>query len=221
MKKTALLVSVFLIAALTCCAALASGSHLPYTQETMPAPEVGSLVMLEEEFEDNPVLQFSLKIPAQLEEDIAAIEAAGGSVTVRTEARIQGEEEWEVLWTSQTGAHAGDVRAYVVSIAEDGEIIPRSTMLELRCCYCVEQFDPNTHEYIEEFDSAYSGIYRVNEDTGIEPAPTADPNATQEPEPAPEPKKSAGKLLLYFLIALAEAALVAGIVIAAKKKKNK
>ncbi len=84
----------------------------------------------------------------------------------------------------------------------------------------MEQFDPNTHEYIEEFDSAYSGIYRVNEDTGVEPAPTADPNATQEPEPAPEPKNGAGKLLLYFLIALAEAALVAGIVIAAKKKKN-
>ena len=219
MKKTALLIAVFMIAALACCAALAGGSHLPYTQETMPAPEVCSLEMLEEEFEDNPVLQFSLKIPAQLEEDIAAIEAAGGSVTIRTEARIQGEEEWEVLWTSQTGAHKGDIRAYVVSIAEDGEIIPRSTMLELRCCYCVEQFDPITHEYIEEFDSAYSGIYRVNEDTGIEPAPTADPSATQEPEPA-APKKSAGKFLLYFLIALAEAALVAGIVIIAKKKKN-
>lgn len=220
MKKTALLTAVFMIAALICCTALASASHLPYTQETMPAPEVCSLVMLEEEFEENPVLQFSLKIPAQLEEDIAAIEALGGSVTVRTEARIQGEEEWEVLWTNQNGAHAGDIRGYVVSIAEDGEIIPRSTMLELRCCYCVEQYDPDTHEYIEEFDSAYSGIYRVNEDTGIEPAPTAEPTETQEPEHAP-PKKAAGKFLVYFLIALAEAALVAGIVIVAKKKKNK
>ncbi len=220
MKKFALLIAALLIAAaLTVgAAALAGGSHLPYTPETMPAPEICSLKMLDEQLEDNPIIEFSLKIPAGLEEDIAAIEEAGGSVTIRTEVRIRGEEEWEVLWTSQNGAHAGDIRGFVVSVAEDGEIIPRSTMLELRCCYCVEQYDPITNEYIEEFDSAYSGIYLVNEDTGVTPGEvTTDPKQAETPEPA-APTKMAGKLLPYLAIAVAEAALVAAIILIVKTK---
>lgn len=217
--------AILLIAAvgLTAFAALAEDefvTRMPLTRDTIPAPQIEGLYMLDEELEENPIIQFHLHIPVELARDIEAIENAGGSVTIRAEARIAGEEEWEVLWISQNGAHEGDIRGYVVSIAEDGEIIQREKNLELRCCFCVEQYDP-TGEFVLSFDSDYSSTMTVNKDT-VPPEPTT-PEPEAEPTSAvPEKEtKSAGKRIgLYAAIAVVEIAAVAAIVLLIRKKRG-
>lgn len=111
----------------------------PLTQDDLPAPVITGLRMTDEEFNDNPVVAYTLTVPDELATNAAKLEAFGGRIWIYTQARVQGDSEWIDLqgdWIVKAGEMKSDLFNLV---NEDRPVIDKGTVIELRCRYGCEQ----------------------------------------------------------------------------------
>lgn len=111
----------------------------PLTQDDLPAPVITGLRMTDEEFNDNPVVAYTLTVPDELATNAAKLEAFGGRIWIYTQARVQGDTEWVDLqgdWIVKAGEMKSDLFNLV---NDDRPVIDKGTVIELRCRYGCEQ----------------------------------------------------------------------------------
>ena len=111
----------------------------PLTKDDLPAPVITGLRMTDEEFNDNPVVAYTLTVPDELATNNAKLEAFGGRIWIYTQARVQGDTEWVDLqgdWIIKAGEMKSDLFNLV---NEDRPVIDKGTVIELRCRYGCEQ----------------------------------------------------------------------------------
>ena len=111
----------------------------PLTKDDLPAPVITGLRMTDEEFNDNPVVAYTLTVPDELATNTAKLEAFGGRIWIYTQARVQGDTEWVDLqgdWIVKAGEMKSDLFNLV---NEDRPVIDKGTVIELRCRYGCEQ----------------------------------------------------------------------------------
>lgn len=111
----------------------------PLTQDDLPAPVITGLRMTDEEFNDNPVVAYTLTVPDELATNVAKLEAFGGRIWIYTQARVQGDTEWVDLqgdWIVKAGEMKSDLFNLV---SDERPVIDKGTVIELRCRYGCEQ----------------------------------------------------------------------------------
>ena len=160
-----------------------AGAFTPYTAETMHAPEVSDLTLTDETVGGGPVVSFMLDVPERLVCDLVVIDYAGGSVTLNAEARINGEGEWKSVQLDKIQIESGRMKAYLSDVAV-GETTAENSLIELRASYSVQQYDPITMDFINEFDTPYSETLSIG---SSDPHETAAPGGSAAPDPSAEP----------------------------------
>lgn len=131
----------------------------PLTKADLPAPVITGLRMTDEEFNDNPVVAFTLTVPDKLAADLTALEAFGGGISVETEARVKGDTEWTLMQNSDWTVRAGEMKSALISLSNEAHPnIPKDTEIELRCRYRCSQPDQ------EDFWSDYSKVISFGSD---------------------------------------------------------
>ena len=91
------------------------------------------------------------------------INTAGGIYRVEVEARVKGTTEWINLNLSGD-VTTGELKAFLVYLAKEGEIIPEGTEIELRAYYYVQQ------DGQAEIKSSYSKVIGFgSDDIYVEP----------------------------------------------------
>lgn len=110
----------------------------PLTAEDLTAPVITGLRMTDKEFNDNPIVAFTLTVPETLAENAAKVTAAGGQIVIEVEARVQGDENFVGLqgdWIIR----GGEMESALFSLVNDERPnIPKDTIVELRCRYCYD-----------------------------------------------------------------------------------
>lgn len=107
----------------------------PLTAEDLTAPVITGLRMTDKEFNDNPIVAFTLTVPETLAENAAKVTAAGGQIVIEVEARVQGDENFVGLqgdWIIR----GGEMESALFSLVNDERPnVPKDTVIELRCRY--------------------------------------------------------------------------------------
>ena len=107
----------------------------PLTKEDLAAPVITSLRMTDKEFNDNPIVAFTLTVPDKLMENATVVEAHGGGITIEVEARVQGDAEFTPLqgdWIIR----AGEMESALFALANESRpTVPKDSVIELRCRY--------------------------------------------------------------------------------------
>ena len=156
----------------------------PPTAETLDAPEISDLFETGEEFNEYPIVGYTLTVPDKLNADLTEITARGGYISISTEARVKGNDEWKELqgdWDVKGGTLYSDI------LALDGEGKPlyKGTEIEFRARYFCQIRMNNNDEVIAEFNSRYSDVLTVTlENDYIPPVvvpPVDDPVDDVEP----------------------------------------
>ncbi len=166
-------------------------AYTPYTAETMPVPDISELAVSAEKLNGIPVVSFVLNVPDKLANDFAVIDYAGGSVVLTAEARV-GDGEWKSVQLEKLWVENGRLNAYLVNEPKDA-VISKDMQVELRAGYSVRQFDPETMEFINEFDTPYSNAISSNgADTPGGTDPTNDPAPSASPQPGGQGNEKSG-----------------------------
>ena len=66
----------------------------PLTKDDLTAPVITSLRMTDKEFNDNPVVAFTLTVPDELAANATKVEADGGGIVIEVWARVKGDKEF-------------------------------------------------------------------------------------------------------------------------------
>ena len=61
----------------------------PLTKADLDAPVITGLRMTDKEFNDNPIVAFTLSVPDKLIENATKVEAHGGGITIEVWARVK------------------------------------------------------------------------------------------------------------------------------------
>ena len=113
----------------------------PLTKADLPAPEITGLRMTDHDFNDNPVVAFTLTVPDALAKNATELEAHGGGIVIEVEGRVKGDPEFVGLqgdWIIK----AGEMEAALFSLVNDDRpTVPKDAEVELRCRYCMRQPD--------------------------------------------------------------------------------
>ena len=129
------------------------------------APTITGLRLTDEQFNDNPVVAFTLTVPETVAQQKARVEAANGMFRVEVEARVKGTTEWKDLHVAGD-ITTGELTAALIYLAEPGKVITAGTEIELRARYLIGQ---------SEQDDFYSGYSKVigfgSDDIAISDAP--------------------------------------------------
>lgn len=188
------------------------------------APEISGLRMTDETFNDNPVVAFTLTVPEELAKMATEAAAKGGLILVETFARVKGDEEWTLMSNSDWDVRPGELKCALITLAKEGETIPKDTEIELRCRYRVSGVEE------EDIYSDYSRIITFGSDE-IGNGGSQTPAGVTEPED-PAPQKTKCKvcgicpfqplgICLFIWLAIILAVVIAVIIIASKAKKKK
>ena len=121
------------------------------------APTITGLRMTEERFNDNPVVAFTLTVPASVAEQKARVAAANGTFRVEVEARVKGTTEWKDLHVAGD-VTTGELEAALIYLAEPGKPVAAGTEIELRARYLIGQAGQ------DDFYSAYSKVIGFGSD---------------------------------------------------------
>ncbi|MBO4501415.1 MAG: hypothetical protein J5760_04155, partial [Clostridia bacterium] len=106
------------------------------TEEDLPAPVITGLRMTDKEFNDNPVVAFTLTVPDELAANITKVSAAGGGIYIDTYARVKGDEEWTLMGNTDWVISAGERECALITLINEAHPnIPEGTVIELRCRY--------------------------------------------------------------------------------------
>ncbi len=188
------------------------------------APTITGLRLTDEEFNDNPVVAFTLTVSDTLAAQKAQIAAANGTLRVEVEARVKGTTEWKDLHVAGE-VTTGELTAALIYLAEPGQVIPAGTEIELRARYLVGQAGQ------EDFYSNYSKVIGFGSDdisiadqgttTGTGDAATEDAESAKQKckicHFCPQPLG----LCIFIWIAIIVAVLVVGAIVALVLKKQK
>ncbi|MBO4413293.1 MAG: hypothetical protein J5830_01175, partial [Clostridia bacterium] len=66
----------------------------PLTKADLDAPVITGLRMTDKEFNDNPIVAFTLTVPDKLTENATKVEADGGGIVIEVWARVKGDAEF-------------------------------------------------------------------------------------------------------------------------------
>lgn len=188
------------------------------------APVITGLRMTDEEFNGNPVVAYTLTVPDELRNQAAFVTVAGGYIVIETYARVKGETEWAEV-TGDNDLRPGEMKAFLIYLAKEGETIPKDTVIELRSRYRCGQ---------PELDDIYSDWSKIisfgTDDISLEPGSTSSGEADpDENAPAEKGKCSIchfcpqplGLCIFIWLAILLVVIAVIVIVLKAKKKNKK
>ena len=91
--------------------------------------------MTDKEFNDNPIVAFTLTVPDKLAENATKLEANGGGIVIEVWARVKGDTEFKELqgdWLIK----AGEMESALFNLAnEERPTVPKDSIIELRCRY--------------------------------------------------------------------------------------
>ncbi len=152
----------------------------PPTADTLEAPVISDLYETGEEFNDYPIVGYTLAVSDELNTDLTEITARGGYMRIYTEARVKGSDKWNEL-QGDIELKGGTLYSDILAICGEGKPVPKGTEIEFRARYFCEIKLEYTGEVVDEFYSPYSEVLTVTfgKDYGPEPQ-------TVEPEkPAP------------------------------------
>lgn len=123
-----------------------------FSKEMVAAPKISNLRMTDEEFNGQPVVAVTLEVPAELKTALTTLENRGGGISLDTEARVAGTDEWKGMqgdWVITSG----DMKITLLKLLEEGKVIEQDTPIELRCRYYCDM--PGDEE---DFYSDYSEV---------------------------------------------------------------
>ena len=162
-------------------------AYTPIKAGDIAAPEVTDLHMTDKEFNDNPVVAFTLTVPDALSKMAADASAHGGRIVIETEARVKGDTEWVVMGNTDWEIKTGEMEcALLTLISENHPKIAKDTPIEIRCRYRCSQAGVD-----EDVFSEYSKVLTFETtEIGNDPQPTP-PEVTVTP--VPEEKKDEAK----------------------------
>ncbi len=145
----------------------------PYTKATLKAPVISNLKMTDETSNYFPVISFTLTVPDDLKKGATEVEARGGSISLITEARADGDEWVEIQgdWTLSSGDMSYSLQMLAENMESKGKSLSKDTKIEVRAYYYCDQYT-DSGEWIEPFNSDYSNILTINGDTPTPPAPS-------------------------------------------------
>ena len=196
----------------------------PLQPGDLAAPIITDLRMTDEEFNDNPVVAYTLTVPDDLAAQVTRISAAGGGIWVETEARVKGDAEWIGLANSDWTVKPGEMKCALIHLAKEGEVIPKDTIIELRCRYWCSQ--PERDDFYSDWSKVISfgtddiGIGETPLTTG-EPVPIDDNPASMDECPichfCPRPL---GLCIFIWLAILLVIVVVVVILLRSRKKKQ-
>ena len=111
----------------------------PLKKADIDAPVITSLHMTDKEFNDNPIVAFTLTVPDKLAENATKLEANGGGIVIEVWARVKGDTEFKELqgdWLIK----AGEMESALFNLAnEERPTVPKDSIIELRCRYRCSQ----------------------------------------------------------------------------------
>ena len=158
----------------------------PITAKDLAAPVITDLHMTDKEFNDNPVVAFTLTVPDALSKMAAEAAAHGGGIVIDTEARVKGDTDWVGMGNADWEIKTGEMECALVSlISEAHPTIAKDTPIEIRCRYRCGQTG------LDDIYSEYSKVltFETTEiGNNLLPTPTAGATA-DDPTPTPEQKK--------------------------------
>ncbi|MCR5809351.1 MAG: hypothetical protein K6G56_07295 [Clostridiales bacterium] len=196
----------------------------PLTKADLEAPVITGLHMTDKEFNDNPIVAFTLAVPDKLAENASKVEANGGSITIEVWARVKGDAEFTELqgdWIIK----AGEMESALFNLANEARPnVPKDAEVELRCRYRYDH--PG---YIDEciYSDWSKTISFGTDDINYHTDPGAD--ATQAPDDPAAPGKKVCPIchfcpqplgLCIFIWLIIIIVIVVVILILVKKKKN-
>ena len=190
------------------------------------APTITGLRLTDEQFNDNPVVAFTLTVPDTLAQQKAQIAAANGTLRVEVEARVKGTTEWKDLHVAGD-ITTGELTAALIYLAEPGKPVAAGTEIELRARYLIGQTGQ------DDFYSGYSKVIGFgSDDIAVSDAPATEGTGALTPEEgAADPHKCPicgfcteplGLCIFIWLIIIAViVAIVVVVIIVLKKMKDK
>ena len=197
----------------------------PLTKADLDAPVITGLRMTDKEFNDNPIVAFTLTVPDKLMENATKVEAAGGGIVIEVEARVKGDKEFTPLqgdWLIK----GGEMESALFNLANEARPhIAKDTVIELRCRY---RYDHSKY-FDGEIYSDWSKIISFGTDDismGSQAAPTdAHPSGNESGQPSscpichfcPQPLG----LCIFIWLAILLVLVILIILIASGKKKKK
>ena len=176
-------------------------AYTPLTGKDIAAPEITDLHMTDKEFNDNPVVAFTLTVPDTLAKQAVDAEAHRGYIVIETYARVKGDTEWVAMGNVDWEVKPGEMECALLSlISDEHKKIEKDTPIELRCRYRCSQPE------VDDVYSEYSKILTFEtSQIGGDPTPTPtdtpvidDPTPTPTATPAPEEKKDDKCPLCHF-----------------------
>ena len=112
----------------------------PLTKADLDAPVITNLRMTDKEFNDNPVVAFTLTVPEKLMENASKVTATGGGIVIETEARVKGDTKWTLMGNTDWIIKSGEMECALLTLVSDERPnIPKDTIIELRCRYRCDQ----------------------------------------------------------------------------------
>ncbi len=154
-------------------------AYKPLTAADLAAPVVTDLHMTDENFNENPVVAFTLTVPDELAANAAKVAARGGEIRIETEARIKGDAEWVLMQNTDWIIRAGEMKSALLTLLnEDRPVIPDGAEIEIRFRYlCMQSGE-------DDVFSDYSAVqtFKTTEiRTDPQPVVIAEPDEDSEP----------------------------------------
>ena len=185
--------------------------------------------MTDKEFNDCPIVAFTLTVPDELAANATKLEANDGGIAIETEARVKGDSEWILMQNADWIIKAGEMECPLIHLLNDDHpVIDKDTPVELRCRYRCSQSE------LDDIFSDYSEVLTFTTDefgeTDTAPDTTADtetpevitPGATDDKCPichfCPRPL---GLCIFIWLVIIVVIVIAIVIIIKSKKKKEK
>ena len=196
----------------------------PLKPGDVAAPVITGLRMTDKEFNDNPVVAFTLTVPDELQAQAARVAAAGGLIWIETEARVKGDKEWTAL-DGDRDIKAGETEWKLLYLANESRpTVPKDSIIELRCRYNVYQTGQ------DDFQTGWSKIISFGTDDiemGSQPAGTGTQPGRTEPGAKTDCpichfcSQPLGLCIFIWLLILIAVVVILVIVAAVSRKKKK
>ena len=201
----------------------------PLTKKDLAAPVITDLHMTDKEFNDCPIVAFTLTVPDELAANATKLEANDGGIAIETEARVKGDTEWILMQNADWIIKAGEMECPLIHLINDEhKTIDKDTPIEIRCRYRCSQsgLDDIFSDYSEVLTfatSEFGGGDETAPDTvaDTETPAVITPGAIEDKCPichfCPRPLG----LCIFIWIAIIVVVVAAVIVIIKKAKKSK
>ena len=199
----------------------------PLTKADVDAPVIADLHMTDKEFNDNPVVAFTLTVPDRLMKNSTKAAAGGGGIVIETEARVKGDTEWTLMGNTDWIIKSGEMECALLHLVNDSRpTIPKDTVIELRCRYRCDQ--PGLDDVYSDYSKIISfGTDDINQGGSHGTDATPDPDDPSDPGKkecwlchfCPQPLGLC--IFIWLLIILIVVIVIVIIVVSRKKKKAK